>query len=135
MTIDAPDAALLDKVRKLLAMAEGSANPTEADAFSEDFQMGSHLRAWSGAPSISPLYRSFYTQLVLYTGEDASAGTCTSNGQPSPYTTDLVVGILGGYRDAEFGMLSVEPSGDRINVSWSFNDLDATLDLTSGPLP
>ena len=34
MTIDAPDAALLDKVRKLLAMAEGSANPNEADAFS-----------------------------------------------------------------------------------------------------
>ena len=29
-----PSAGLLDKVRKLLAMAEGSANPNEADAFS-----------------------------------------------------------------------------------------------------
>lgn len=34
MTPHAPDAGLLDKVRKLLAMAEGSANPNEADAFS-----------------------------------------------------------------------------------------------------
>jgi hypothetical protein len=119
----------------IICAGSGSGTFTEADAFSEDFQMGSHLRAWSGAPSISPLYRSFYTQLVLYTGEDAIAGTCTSNGQPSPYTTDLVVGILGGYRDAEFGMLSVEPSGDRINVSWSFNDLSTMLNLTSGPLP
>ncbi len=113
----------------------GSGTFTEADVASTDFQMGSHLRAWSGAPSISPLYRSFYTELVLYTGENAISGTCTSNGQPSPYTTDLIVGILGGYRDAEFGMLRVDPSGDRINVSWSFNDLDATLDLRSGPIP
>ena len=34
MTPDALDDGLLVKVRKLLAMAEGSANPNEADAFS-----------------------------------------------------------------------------------------------------
>jgi len=34
MTPDTLDAGLLEKVRKLLAMAEGSPNPNEADAFS-----------------------------------------------------------------------------------------------------
>jgi hypothetical protein len=118
-----------------MCAGSGSGTFTEADAFTSDFEMGAHLRPVSGAPSIPPLYRSFFYALTLYTGPDAISGTCVSNGQPSPYTTDLVVGIQGGYRDAEFGMLAVDPSGDRINVSWSFNDLSATLDLTSGSIP
>jgi len=32
-------------------------------------------------------------------------------------------------------MLTVDASGDRINASWSFNDLDTTLNLRSGPIP
>ena len=114
-----------------MCAGSGSGAFTKADAFMSDFQMGTHLRAVSG----SPLYRSFLTQLALYTGPDAISGICMSNGQPSPYSTDLVVGIVGGYRDGEFGMLTVDPSGDRINASWSLYDLAATLDLTSGPIP
>jgi len=44
----------------------------------------------SGAPSIDPLYRSFLTQLTLYTGDSAIPGTCVSNGQTSPYNTSLI---------------------------------------------
>ena len=48
----------------------------------------------------------------------------------------LAVGLGGGYRDTEqFGPLLIEPSGNRINESWSLPDLDMDLDVTSGGIP
>lgn len=63
MTLDTADPGLLTKVRKLLAMAEGSANPNEADAFSRKAAelIAAHridperLRAEAGSTDLSVL--------------------------------------------------------------------------------
>ena len=107
---------------------------TEENAFGSTFQIGTHLRQADG--SIPALYRSFYYELTLFADGQPVTGTCVSNGQTSPYSTEFLVALAGGYRNTtQFGMLLIDPSGDRINESWSVGTLDMDLDLTSEPIP
>jgi hypothetical protein len=48
-----------------------------------------------------------------------------SNGQPSPYESDFDTFMHGGYRDTpEWGMLLVDPAGNKIDESWSSGTMD-----------
>lgn len=112
----------------------GSGTFTLADAYFHDFQMGTHLR--TVGMDTPPLYRSFYFQMGLSTLNRPVTGQCESNGQTSPYSRDFDIFLQGGYRDTpEWGMLLIDPAGDRINESWSVGTLDMDLDLTSEPIP
>lgn len=109
---------------------------TLADAYFQDFQMGTHLREGIGGTNTAPLYRSFYFQMGLLTTNTPVTGTCISNGQSSPYEDDFDTFLQGGYRDTpEWGMLLIDPAGNRINENWSSDTMDIDLDLTSGPIP
>lgn len=98
--------------------------------------MGTHLREGIGGTATAPLYRSFYLQMGLRTMNRPVTGQCVSNGQTSPYETDFDIFLQGGYRDTpEWGMLLIDPAGNRINESWAVDTMDIDLDLTSEPIP
>lgn len=113
----------------------GSGAFTEADASSSTFRISTHLRRGSGASDTHPLYRSFFYRLSLFAPGEPISGTCVSNGQTSPYTSDLAVFMESGYRIPGIEIQPIEPSGDRINASWSFEDSDMELHLMNGPIP
>ena len=114
----------------------GAGALTAQHAFGPVFQMGTHLRQVSGSASIPALYRSFYYELGLLADGEPVTGTCVSNGQTSPYSTGFFTSLRGGYRDTpDYGMLMIEPSGNRINESWSLGAMDVDLDLMSEPIP
>jgi len=73
--------------------------------------------------------------LLLAPGEPVS-GQCVGDGTSDPYTKAFGAGIAGGYRNTpEFGNLTIGASGDQINESWSLDELDTDLNVSSTRIP
>ena len=104
------------------------------DVFDSSFQFGPSLIATGpsipGLP-IPSLYRSFYLSLLAIAPGEPITEVCPN----SVTTSSFGSGIVGGYRDFEFGDLSVTNAGNRIQESWSIDEGEWTLDLTSTKIP
>ncbi len=113
----------------------GSGMLDESNLFSSTFSVSPTLQGSAGSNMIPSIYRSFFVQVLVTTlPSEPVMGVCSGN-NPSQYTDPFASAIAGGYRNSEFGNLTVNSSGNRINESWSLDAISFTLDLTSEKIP
>lgn len=118
-----------------VCFGSGSGVLTEADVFASIFDVAPYLRGTLPG-DIPSLYRSFFIQLVLLAPGEPVSGQCVGDGTSDPYTKAFGAGIAGGYRNTpEFGNLTIGASGDQINESWSLDELDTDLNVSSTRIP
>lgn len=107
----------------------------ENSLFSSTFSVSPTLQGSVASSMIPSLYRSFVTQVLVTTiPNEPVTGVCSGD-NPRQYTDPFASAIAGGYRNSEFGTLTVDSSGNRINESWSLDEIAFTLDLTSEKIP
>jgi hypothetical protein len=118
-----------------VCQANGSGTLDESSVFSSTFSVSPTLQGSLGSSMIPSIYRSFFTQVLVTTiPNEPVMGVCSGQ-SPLQYTDPFASALAGGYRNSEFGVLTVNSSGNRINESWSIDAVGFTLDLTSEKIP
>jgi len=107
----------------------------ESTLFQAAFSVSPYLQGSLGSAMIPSMYRSFFAQMVVATIPDEPVMGVCSGDNPSQYTNPFASALVGGYRNSEFGNLTVSGSGNRIVESWSLDTNAFTLDLTSEKIP
>ncbi len=86
--------------------------------------------------AIPSLYRSFFVSVAFVDNDENFFGQCTDNkGITTFHDSAFGAGLGGGYRNMDFGTLLVDPSGSRINQSWTIEENSYQINLQSKKIP
>lgn len=90
----------------------------------------------SAGNELPSLYRSFFIESIFVDAdEDISVRCVQPDGSVTTSETVFGAALGGGYTNSEFGNLTIGSSGNRINQSWTVDDITIDLDLTSQMIP
>ncbi len=113
----------------------GTFELADSQIFSPLFNTAPFLRASLGN-ALPSMFRSFLISMGFVDGDENFFGSCV-DGQGNVTAIDSPFGasISGGWRNGEFGSLTVSQSGDQINQTWTVDDDTFQLNLQSANIP
>lgn len=113
----------------------GSGSVQASDSLGAGFNISPYLYTTLGNAQPS-LYRSFFINATFLDADENFSGSCIDDGgNVTHYDSPFGFSLVGGYRNLEFGSLVISTSGDRINETWTIDDVTIQLDLQSQPIP
>lgn len=82
------------------------------------------------------IFRPFFISMAIVDGNENFDGECVdSKGNSTVYDSAFGAGVVGGFSNMEFGPLTIDNSGNRINQSWTLDNNSYQLNLQSKNIP
>jgi len=115
----------------------GSGSITLGEQVIGVFNVAPLLTDTAGSSEIPSLYQSFYIEMFFVDSDEPIQKECRQpDGDITTSETSFGAALGGGYRNIEeLGKLRLDASGNTINETWTIDDDEFELNLTSDDLP